>query len=107
MVRTTRITVETETLLIIRRAKADLAWCPECRAEVDAITLGNDSLAESISVAQIQEWFDTSKLHFWRSANRLPQICVPSLLQCFESEQARRICRCIENPLVQSRRKQK
>jgi hypothetical protein len=49
--KTTRITVETENLMVIRRAKADLAWCPECRAEVDVITLDNDSLAEPVTAS--------------------------------------------------------
>ena len=39
VVKTTRITVETETLMIIRRAKVALAWCPKCRTEVEVITL--------------------------------------------------------------------
>jgi hypothetical protein len=82
VVKTTRITVETETLTIIRRAKAVLAWCPDCRAEVDVITLDNDSLAEPVTVAQIQQWLGTGKLHLWQPAHGLAQICVTSLLNC-------------------------
>ena len=82
-VKTTRITVETETLIVVRRAKATLAWCPDCRAEVDVITLDHDSLTEPSTAAQIHEWHATGKLHFWQSANGPAQICVTSLLQCF------------------------
>lgn len=84
--RTTRITVETETLLVIRRAKAVLARCPGCRAEVDVITLDNDTLAEPVTAAQIQEWLGTSKLHLWRTADGPTQICLTSLFRCFELE---------------------
>jgi hypothetical protein len=104
--KTTRITVETETLLIVRRAKADLAWCSECRAEVDVITLDNDTLAEPNAAAQIQEWLGTSKLHCWRSANGPAQICLPSLFQCFELEEVQRLFRSNERPFDHSRRKQ-
>ena len=104
--KTTRITVETETLLVIRGAKAFLAWCPSCRAEVDVIALGNDSLAGSITAAQIQEWLGTSGLHFWQTANGPAQICLPSLFQCFELEEVQRFWRSDENPIDQSRRKQ-
>jgi hypothetical protein len=54
-VKTTRITVETETLMIIRRAKVALAWCPECLTEVEVIMLDGISLAEPFTAKQIQE----------------------------------------------------
>ena len=104
--KTTRITFETETLLLMRRAKAVSAWCPGCRAEVDVITLDNNCPAESAIAAQIQEWLGTSKLHFCQTANGPAQICLTSLFQCFELEAVQRLCRSNEIPLNQSRRKQ-
>ena len=47
VLRTTRITVETESLMVVRRAKAVVAWCPDCHAEVDVITLSQDSFSEA------------------------------------------------------------
>jgi hypothetical protein len=82
-VKTTRITVETETLIIVRHAKAAMCWCPGCRAEVDVVTLDSDSLIEPATAAQIRQWQATGKLHLSQSANGLIQICVSSLLQCF------------------------
>ncbi|HUK23719.1 MAG TPA: hypothetical protein VLV49_03995 [Terriglobales bacterium] len=80
----TRITVETETMLIVRRAKAVLAWCPGCCAEVDVITLDNSP--ELVTAAQIYEWFGTSRLHFWQTPEGPVGICVNSLLQFFAPE---------------------
>jgi hypothetical protein len=80
--RTTRITVETDTFLVIRRAKAVVAWCPGCQAEVDVITLTPESLNDPATAAQLEAWLRTGKLHFWRTAEEAVQICVPSLLQC-------------------------
>jgi len=101
----TRITVETETLLVIRRAKAVLAWCPSCRADVDVITLGSDTLAEPVTAAQIQKWLATSNLHSWRTANGQTQICLTSLFRCFELEEVQRLFRSHQNTIDQSRRK--
>ena len=78
-VRATRITVETETLVLVRRARAVLAWCPDCRAEVDVIAL--DKLTEPVTAAQIHEWFGANDLHFWQMAEGSVRICVKSLLQ--------------------------
>jgi probable HAF family extracellular repeat protein len=105
VLKTTRITVETDTLMVIRRAKAIPAWCPDCRAEVDAIALGSDSLAEAATAAQLQEWLDTGKLHFWQPTDGPAQICVPSLLQSIESEGVRTCSPSHPNPLSQLRRK--
>ncbi len=91
MMKTTRITVETETVMIVRHAKTASAWCPDCRAEVDVITLDNDSLAEPITAAHIREWVGTGKLHFWQKPNEPAQICLSSLLRCLELEDIRKI----------------
>ena len=106
-VRTTRITVETELLVVIRRAKAVPAWCPECLDNVETITLDAESLTEPATAAQIQEWLATGKLHLWQPVNGCAQICVTSLLQCFELDDVRRVSQSNENTQVQSRRKQK
>jgi hypothetical protein len=95
--KTTRITIETETLLVIRRAKAVLAWCPGCCAEVEVITLDSDNLAEPVMAAQIQQWLGTGKLHFGGAANGPAQICLTSLFQCFELEEVQRICSTNKN----------
>ena len=79
--RTTRITVETESLMVVGRAKAVIAWCPDCHAEVDVITLTQDSFSEPITAAQVQRWLGTGKLHLWQPAEGAVQICVTSLLQ--------------------------
>jgi hypothetical protein len=90
-VRTSRITVETETLTIVRRGKLATGWCPECRAEVEVITVDDESLADPTTSGQIQQWLGTSKLHLWQTANGSAQICVKSLLQCFEWEEVQRL----------------
>jgi probable HAF family extracellular repeat protein len=105
VLKTTRITVETDTLMVIRRAKAILAWCPDCRAQVNVIALGSDSLAEPATPTQLQHWLDTGKLHLWQQADGPAQICVPSLLQCVEGEEGQRFSSSHQDPPNQPRRK--
>ena len=81
VLRTTRITVETDMFIMVRRAKATVAWCPECAAEVDVITLTRDSVAEPATSAELERWMSTGKLHLWHSPEGTVQICVNSLLQ--------------------------
>ncbi len=79
VLRTTRITVETETLTIFRRAKASLAWCPGCHAEVDVIALPTTTPADPETAPQMQQWI--KHVHLSYSPDGTLQICVPSLLQ--------------------------
>ena len=89
VVKTTKITIETESLLVIRRKKTIVTWCPACCAEVEAMAVENDSLGEGIPSALLRQWLATGKLHFWGLDGGPFQICLPSLLQCFASEDAR------------------
>jgi len=84
LVKTARITVETDTVMIVRQARTAPGWCPICRAEVDVITLDSASIAEPGCAEQLQDWLNTGKLHFWQPPNGPAQICLPSLLHCFE-----------------------
>ena len=101
----TKITVETETLMVVRQAKATRGWCPECRAEVDLITLDDNTLADTSATVHTQDCFVAGKVHFWQTADGPTQICLTSLLRCFESAEAQRVCRCIKNQFDQIRRK--
>ena len=91
VVRTTRITIETESLLVVRRGKTIVTWCPACCAQAEAMTLEGDSLGEDIPSALLRDWLAAGKLHFWSPDGGPAQICLPSLLQCFESWDARRL----------------
>lgn len=77
-----RVTVESDTLMVVRRAKAVTAWCPVCGAQVDAITLTPESFAEPAVAAEMQQWLAAGKLHLWHTEEGAIQICVTALLQC-------------------------
>jgi hypothetical protein len=91
VVKTTRITIETDSLLVVYRGRTFVAGCPVCCADVEAMTLEGNSLGEEIPCTLLRDWLATGKLHFWSPDGGPAQICLPSLLQCFESEDARRL----------------
>jgi hypothetical protein len=79
--RTTRITVETDIFIVVRRAKATVAWCPECALEVNVITLRRESLTDPATSAELERWMSTGKLHLWHLPDGTVHVCVNSLLQ--------------------------
>jgi hypothetical protein len=86
VVKTTRITIETESLLVVHRAKAIVTWCPICCANVETMTLTCDGRGEDFPSALLRELLANGKLHFWSPEGGPAQVCLTSLLQCFESE---------------------
>jgi len=91
VVKTTRITIETDSLLVVYRGRTFVAWCPVCCADVEAMTLEDDSLGEDIPSTLLRDWLAAGKLHLCGPNGGPAQICLPSLLQCFESQDARRL----------------
>jgi hypothetical protein len=55
------------------------------------MTLTGDGLDEDLPSALLRDWLATGKLHFWSPGGGPTLICLTSLLQCFESDDARRL----------------
>jgi hypothetical protein len=73
-VRTTKITIETEGLLVIRQARTMVTWCPDCQAEVDVVLLGEET-------AQLLSGLPRGTLHIWSPPEGPVLICLRSLVQ--------------------------
>ena len=86
MARTTRITIETESVLFVRQGRTVVAWCPECQAEVEVMLLGNGQ-----SAAQLLSGLGGVSLHVWTPAEGETQVCLPSLLACGPSNEVTKI----------------
>ena len=91
MAKTTKITIETESLLVVRRGKTIVTWCPACCAEADAITLEGDGLGEDVPSTLLSEWLAAGKLHLWSPDGGPDLVCLSSLLRCFEAEAVPRL----------------
>ena len=76
VVKTTRITIETESLLIVRRGKTVVTSCPVCCAEAEALTLEGDSLGEDIPSTLLRDWLAAGKLQYWSADGGPDRICL-------------------------------
>lgn len=74
--RTTKITIETEGLFIVRQARTVVTWCPGCGAEVEAMLLDEDTPA-----AQLLGGLPASTMHIWSPPGGPARVCLPSLLR--------------------------
>jgi hypothetical protein len=88
MAKQTKITIETDSMLILRGRNSNRAWCPRCAAEVDMITLDNVGVISNLDRAAVEEWLNSGELHRSKSANGSALICLNSLLARVQNTKA-------------------
>lgn len=88
MTRLTKITIETDSLLILRGLNATRGWCPLCAAEGEMIELKNAGVISNLEPAALEEWLNSDELHRSQTGDGLAQICLNSLLARLQDRKA-------------------
>jgi hypothetical protein len=73
------ITIETQSLFILRGRSTTRQWCPLCDAEVEMIAFQNTGTISNDEKA-FDDWLNTGALHRAAAADGAPLICLNSLL---------------------------
>lgn len=76
-----KITVETDSLLVLRGRTPLRAWCPECGAEGEMIPLDDVGVVSNLPPAEVRAWLESESLHHARGADGAPMICLNSMLK--------------------------
>ncbi len=63
MAKHTRITIETDSLLVLRGRKLLRARCPQSGAEAEMIPLNEVGVVSNLSPAEVQAWMEPPHLH--------------------------------------------
>lgn len=80
MAKQTKITIETDSLLILRSRNLKRAWCPLCVAEVEMIALENAGVISNLDRPALEEWLNSGNLHRSQADDGSVLICLNSLL---------------------------
>ncbi len=80
MTRQITITIETNSLLILRGISRAPVWCPRCAAEEEMITLQIPNAVPNFDWTAFGEWLDSGELHCLQSPDGSPMVCLNSLL---------------------------
>ena len=80
MARRTKITIETESLLILRCGNSTRAWCPQCGAEGEMIALADTRVVSNLDEKASHEWLTSGALHRVPAADGSTLICLNSLI---------------------------
>ena len=88
MAKQTKITIETDSLLILRGRNSNRAWCPLCGAEAEMIALENVGVLSNLDRVAVEEWLNSGELHRSKSASGSTLICLNSLLARVQNTKA-------------------
>jgi len=80
MAKRTKITIETDSLLILRGRSSRRAWCPLCVAEAEMIALENAGVVSNLDRPALEEWLNSGNVHRAQAADGSVLICLNSLL---------------------------
>jgi len=80
MAKKTKITIETDTVLVLRGRGSLRAWCPLCSAEAEMVALETLGVLSDLGPSTVEEWLNSQELHCSQAADGLQLICLNSLL---------------------------
>ncbi len=76
----TKITIETDSLLILRGRNSTRAWCTRCGAAGEMIALETAGVISNLERPALEEWLNSGELHQSQAADGSAMICMNSLL---------------------------
>lgn len=88
MAKQTKITIETDSLLIMHVRNSKRAWCSQCAAETEMIALENVGVISNLDRSAVEEWLNSGELHRSKLANGSTLICLNSLLARVQNTKA-------------------
>jgi hypothetical protein len=77
----TKITIETESLLVLQGQRSLRAWCPGCGSEVEMIPLDGVGVISNLTPPEVEAWIASEDLHHAKGANDALLICLNSMLK--------------------------
>lgn len=81
MSRETKITIETDSLLILRGRSPLRGWCPDCGSVVEMIPLDRVGVISNSAPPEVEGWIQSEYLHHTMAADGAHLICLNSMLK--------------------------
>jgi hypothetical protein len=80
MAKQTTITIETDSLLILRGRNSRHGWCPRCEREVELIAIEDTGVMTNLQRPALDEWINSDEIHRFRAPDGSALTCLNSLL---------------------------
>ena len=90
MAKLTKITIESESLLMLRGRSSTRGWCPQCGAEAEMVAWENVGVVSNLDLSGLQAWLNSGELHRSQTDDDgSPLICLNSLLARVQNTKTR------------------
>ena len=89
MAKQTKITIETESLLILRGGTSARAWCSLCQADAEMIALDSVGVISNLDRPAVEKWLNSGELHRSQAADGSALVCMNSLLARVQNTKTR------------------
>lgn len=80
MAKQTKITIETDSLLILRGQGSQRTWCSTCAAKVESIAVEQTRVISNVDPSALEEWINSKEIHRLEATDGSALICLNSLL---------------------------
>jgi hypothetical protein len=80
MAKQTKITIKTDSLLLLRGGSSTRAHCPLCNGESEMIALENLQVISNLDRPALEEWINSGELHRLQGEDGSALVCLNSLL---------------------------
>jgi hypothetical protein len=97
MAKQTKITIETDSLLILRGRTPLWGWCQWCNAETEMIPVDGVGVISNLAAPEVQAWMKSEDLHRSQAPDGETLICLNSLLKRVQKFKNRLMRSAIEN----------
>ena len=81
MAKQTKITIETDSVLVLRGRSSLRAWCPQCGTEGEMVPIEGLGVISNLAPPDVEAWLESETIHRLRAADGSPLICLNSLLK--------------------------
>ncbi len=81
MAKQTKITIETDSLLVLRGRSSLPAWCPQCAIESEMIPIEGVGVISNLEPRAVETWLESEEIHRSQTAEGATLICLNSLLK--------------------------
>lgn len=88
MAKQTKITIETDSVMVFRGRTSLRVWCPDCGAIADMIVLDEVGVISNLAPSEIKAWLESETIHRSRAADGAQLICLNSLLKRAQNPKA-------------------
>jgi hypothetical protein len=81
MAKQTKITIETDSLLVLRGGTSLRAWCPQCAGEAEMIPIEGVGVVSNLASSEVEAWLASDEIHRSQAADGAQLICLNSLVK--------------------------